>query len=286
MLRGRDRFRCQVCPRFVVIAGLCARCAAVEAQRKSCRKVCVKCEQELPFELFGPRLKSPDGLQPRCRGCRRADHKAWRDANREHVRDYNRAKNADPSGNRRMREVARKWYASNRGRVSEQRQARRPTRVKALRAHNTAHYVKNREAILAKNKARYHANLEAQRARTRAYHARNPERATHRARLRRDRKRGVGGRVTIAELRHLQARARGMCVYCGTARATCFDHFVPVVKGGETTAANLVPSCKSCNCSKWAHNPERWVVKTFGLVGLASALSFLAGDAEWQSDAA
>ncbi len=44
------------------------------------------------------------------------------------------------------------------------------------------------------------------------------------------------------------------CVYCGTSiedgAQLTLDHIVPVSKGGENKAVNLVTCCHRCNCSR------------------------------------
>lgn len=43
------------------------------------------------------------------------------------------------------------------------------------------------------------------------------------------------------------------CTWCSrglTSKTICFDHVVPITRGGHHTADNLTPSCKSCNSSK------------------------------------
>jgi 5-methylcytosine-specific restriction endonuclease McrA len=45
-------------------------------------------------------------------------------------------------------------------------------------------------------------------------------------------------------------RAAGVCHHCGGKFAPAqltMDHLVPVVRGGQSTKGNLVPSCKLCN---------------------------------------
>ena len=44
-------------------------------------------------------------------------------------------------------------------------------------------------------------------------------------------------------------RDGGICTYCG-ADATCVDHVIPAVKGGDDSMENLVASCTLCNLRK------------------------------------
>jgi 5-methylcytosine-specific restriction endonuclease McrA len=41
-----------------------------------------------------------------------------------------------------------------------------------------------------------------------------------------------------------------MCAYCNKADNLAQDHVIPLSKGGNHTANNIVPSCKSCNSKK------------------------------------
>ena len=43
---------------------------------------------------------------------------------------------------------------------------------------------------------------------------------------------------------------RGLCAYgCGST-ATTIEHLMPISLGGGNTVGNVVPACKSCNCTK------------------------------------
>jgi len=49
------------------------------------------------------------------------------------------------------------------------------------------------------------------------------------------------------------------CAYCGESDCTLHrDHIVPVSKGGDTTVANIVPACESCNLSKADKRVSKW----------------------------
>lgn len=49
----------------------------------------------------------------------------------------------------------------------------------------------------------------------------------------------------------------------------CFDHVVPIVKGGDNTVENLVPTCKRCNSSKNAKLLSQWTKRPFVHLGFA-----------------
>lgn len=55
--------------------------------------------------------------------------------------------------------------------------------------------------------------------------------------------------------------ARGVCHYCGRdvgPRALTLDHVVPLIRGGRSVRANMVPCCKDCNSKKQSLLPWEW----------------------------
>lgn len=47
--------------------------------------------------------------------------------------------------------------------------------------------------------------------------------------------------------------ARGLCHYCRRAvgaKTLTLDHVIPLVRGGRSIRANMVPACKDCNSRK------------------------------------
>lgn len=56
-------------------------------------------------------------------------------------------------------------------------------------------------------------------------------------------------------------RGTGRCHYCEglfPPRELTMDHVVPLVRGGRTTKANVVPCCKECNEQKRYLLPLEW----------------------------
>lgn len=58
-----------------------------------------------------------------------------------------------------------------------------------------------------------------------------------------------------------QKIAKGRCHYCGrrvNPAALTMDHLVPLSRGGRSSKANLVPTCKECNTKKRTLLPLEW----------------------------
>lgn len=69
--------------------------------------------------------------------------------------------------------------------------------------------------------------------------------------------------LTAEQWRDIKAAHKHRCAYCGKRRPLTMDHVIPLSKGGPHTASNIVPACRSCNCSKRdreapAHQPLLW----------------------------
>ncbi len=55
------------------------------------------------------------------------------------------------------------------------------------------------------------------------------------------------------------ARDGFVCTYCGGGvEVPHLDHVMPKSRGGQSSAGNLVVSCKSCNSSKKGRTPHEW----------------------------
>ncbi len=97
--------------------------------------------------------------------------------------------------------------------------------------------------------------------------------------------------VSDADIRRERARARelrasawwkrrlrvGRCGYCErptAPRDLTMDHRIPLVRGGRSIRANLVPACKACNNAKKHLLPIEW----------EAYLVRLAGKNAWTSD--
>jgi 5-methylcytosine-specific restriction endonuclease McrA len=73
--------------------------------------------------------------------------------------------------------------------------------------------------------------------------------------LARARARGLPATLTLGQWLATVGYFDGLCAYCLARPFSDLDHFVPLVAGGGTTAANCVPACAHCNGAKHAVDP-------------------------------
>lgn len=71
----------------------------------------------------------------------------------------------------------------------------------------------------------------------------------------------IKGTVTLSEWKETLEYFDNSCAYCGSTDNITQDHIVPISSGGLNTKYNLVPACKTCNCSKYNRPLVQWYMK-------------------------
>lgn len=156
-------------------------------------KICTRCGIEKSFDDFYRKPGGRFGLQPKCKECDRATSRAYRVANAERLREYDRARYwRDPET---QREQARR----RRQRKNEGKAPRRKLTPEEIKATIRARYQRDREAWIERAKQWYRANGEQARARIRANRLNNPDRENEYSRRRRARQKGSGGTFGVAD---------------------------------------------------------------------------------------
>lgn len=140
-----------------------------------------------------------------------------------------------------------------------------PSRAEMHRQNKLRYVQKNRLVLNAKQLTAYYADKEVWRRQEREARKRNPEKARAKGRHDEAKRRARLAQAEINDLTRSQWEeikcAYGhRCVYCGEKplRLT-MDHITPLARGGNHTASNIVPACKSCNSSKGARAPLKAV---------------------------
>lgn len=82
------------------------------------------------------------------------------------------------------------------------------------------------------------------------YHNEHLEQYRIREHQRKSRKHLLPFTLTIAQWELIKLSFNNCCAYCGKELPLAQEHFIALSKGGEYSANNIIPSCKSCNSRK------------------------------------
>jgi 5-methylcytosine-specific restriction endonuclease McrA len=168
----------------------------------------------------------------RCEECEKIGVSAWKAANPEKFKA-----SADKYRDRypeRVKEQGRRREAKRRQKYPEQ-----------IRLANKVAFDKNRAEYYATQRLYAKSNPDIIRAANAAYRAR---------------KRTAVGTLTAAEFSAILERQKHRCHWCCDSIKTGsqIDHVIPLVRGGEHSAANVVGSCGPCNRRKRSKDPILW----------------------------
>jgi 5-methylcytosine-specific restriction endonuclease McrA len=204
-------------------------------------KRCARCQSTRIVADFTKDRTRKDGLDPWCRGCKRAHYAinkvAYLLARRKYYHE----------NSERLRAEKRDW--------SEKHKA---SKAEYDRRYRSSH----RKEILARKRRWAQANPDAanrwkrdnpqkMRRYKRAWAKAHPEYGRARENRRRARLLSTGGSYTIEEWEGVCARYGWRCLACGRPDIE-IDHVIPLSRGGMNTIDNLQPLYRTCNARKGA----------------------------------
>jgi hypothetical protein len=207
-------------------------------------KRCTKCGELKSCDQFSKGGRSKDGLRSQCKSC----HAAYRTANRDSIREYNR-----------------EYYALNADRLQEYRAAR----ADKSREWNRA----NRDKKRQHGRKWYAANIEKVREYHRKYRAASSDMSRVRDQRRNARKHGLPNEFTATDWQHALAHFNGCCAVCGRQpglwHTLAMDHWIPLTSPDcpGTVPWNIVPLCHGvdgCNNTKFNRDADEWLLDKFG----------------------
>ncbi len=144
-------------------------------------------------------------------------------------------------------------YKSHCKECVKHRARRQPKRVRTINRERQREYARRRrerhpDAVAEANRRWKAANPDKQRQYRRRYKA----------------KRSGAPITLIAHSRRVENVDPGVCYWCGAPEPQGDqDHVLPLARGGADCEMNLVNSCVSCNRSKSAKHPLRWIAEQF-----------------------
>ena len=236
----------------VALAGL----ETTEAEVPEGYKKCHDCGQILPeteeyFLRYWSKQQRRYYYKCHCRECGKIRSKRWREENSARYKEYYTQR----ATTEKAREANRAYIERNKEKVAERKRKYR----EAHRAQ-IAEYDRSKRAT---PEGREHANAMTRRWRAnnkgyvaeynKAYSKNHTEYFVQAGHKRNARKNQLKSTFTAKEWDEAKAEFGHACAYCGKpSERLQQDHFIPLSAGGEYTKANIIPACKSCNCSK--HN--------------------------------
>lgn len=203
-------------------------------------KICSRCKESKPASDFGKNRRCKDGLTSWCLPCKRNIEREWKAAHKELVSersaiDYERHK---PERQERHREYSA--LPSTKMAVNTRLRARRVADPEGTRQRDRQRYAKHHDMFLECSRKWRMAHPEFVRIAA----------ARRRARM------SNGSGITASEWSAKKDYYNNCCAYCLQSNdALEMDHMIPLSRGGEHSANNIVPACRRCNSSKNAKTP-------------------------------
>lgn len=223
-----------------------------------------------------PRDKTKrDGLATRCKACKYAAVRRWKENNPDRAKESVRRSYEKHSD--KYRAKSRERYAVDGAERRREHRRANPERSRQVLSEWAA---KNPEKIKEYAQRNYRKRADQVKQDAKKWAQANPKKRSaimaFQNAKRRSRKKANGGRgFSRDHWTELVRRVDGLCAYCRTEPVSSIDHFEPLTRSGMDDFANIVPACRLCNSSKNNNEPNAWVAETFGTERLAYVRSIM-----------
>ena len=233
-------------------------------------KICSKCGEEKPSttEYFGKMKSSKDGLRGQCKDCMKEYKKQYRKENKESIQQYEKQyyqenkekrKEYDKQYHKENKEKRngydKQWRKENKEYLEQWRKENKEKRNEYKKQYRK----ENKEEIKEYFRQYRKENKEEIKEYAKKYRKENIDGYRQYAQERRASKKRLPHTLTIKQWQQIKDDFNNECAYCGMTEEEHIkrfneqlhqEHFIPLSKGGEYTHNNIIPACKSCNCSK------------------------------------
>lgn len=221
-------------------------------------KTCYACKKLFPCssEWFSKDSSHKDGLKSICKSC-------------EIIKNHDRyLKNK-----KTYKERNKAYYESHKEQSYEQSKRWRANHPEAHKEHNARYQINHRVELLArkaiyrnehreelnqKSSQYYHSNIETCTEARYRWQKENRDLCSVATQKYRSKKKGLDSTLTKEQWDSTKDTFGNKCAYCGKDQKLEQEHFVSVSNGGTFTKENILPSCRSCNCSKNNKNFYEW----------------------------
>lgn len=217
--------------------------------------LCLTCmiPQERDADHFNRDKNKPDGLSPTCKACKKRTSDAHQLKNGEAIR---------------ARAKARRKKRRDEGLPRTIDPEKEAIRKETARIEAWEYYHKNIEKRQEANREAYKKNREERQARVRRWKEDNPDKVRANNAKRRGLIAQSNDHYTAADIGRLHATQLGLCHYCkremkGRGRMMAvIEHMIPISRGGDSRAVNIVLACWECNEAKGSQTDDEFFART------------------------
>jgi len=189
------------------------------------KKICSKCGIEKDISEYCKHKRLKDGINTWCKDC---------------CNDI--SKNYNKNNKEKIKENRKQWRINNREVIKK-----RNDQWKENNKEYKIEYRKNNIIKIKEYSKQYGKEHQ---------HIYNFNTQSYRAK-----KKKLPSTFTLEQWNYVKKYFDNRCAYCGEEKPLEQDHFVALSKGGSYAKENIIPSCKSCNCSKKDKVFEEWYHK-------------------------
>ena len=151
----------------------------------------------------------------------------------------------------RIKEYSKQYYEENKEKYKECMNKWREKNQENIMLYKKQWKEDNKDY----EKQYYEDNKEKLREYKRNWHSINKEKYKGQRRISKQKRRAklksLPATLSIEQWKTIKEDFNHQCAYCGKQlKNLTQDHFIPLSKDGEYTKENIIPACRSCNCSK------------------------------------
>lgn len=229
-------------------------------------KICSSCGESLEINMFSIRKLSKDGFNRKCKVCMTKEQQSYY----AKIKEVKSEKSKEwYQNNKELAAKRQKLYQkSNKEIIKERRQANKePMAVygKEYRKRNKTvlaiKHKKYHEDNIEKVKEYYKINKAVVAQKQKIYAKNNRDKYRNTEQKRQAEKKQLPHTLTVDQWQSIKLHFENCCAYCGKKLPLEQEHLLALSKGGEYTNNNIIPACKSCNCSKGNNDFFIWYPK-------------------------
>lgn len=263
----RKSFYCDVCqspynaPISKRLAKVLAHFEAIQQVLNTGIKLCRKCGQTKPVNMFGGNGREKDGFHKYCKACMSAKHQTKGLA---HYKQQSRGNN----GKQQLHFELPSTFDEVTQQILDYRCELSQEYLKVILENQAARHARELQ-IIANREARQALDIPA------LYRLMTPkirksstveeirEYRKYLYQLRKARIEANGGSHTRAEIRALLEAQNHQCAYCKRRVKLTEDHIIPLRQGGRDDIANICMACGRCNRQKNGRTPAQWIKRWY-----------------------